>query len=93
MRSLNRVLAAAIAVSSLTLGATALTASPASAAVACNAAGECWHVDGRPRYSRDLGIVTHPDDWYFHQRWDGDHRFHDYHNGRGYWRNGAWVTF
>ena len=37
----------------------------------------------------------HPDDWYFHRRWEGDrdHRWRDYHEGRGYWRNGVWITF
>ena len=93
MRSLKKVLAAAAAVSSLALATTAATGGQAMAYVACNGAGECWHADGHPRYAPGLGIVTHPDDWYFHQRWDNARRFHDYHDGRGYWRNGVWITF
>ncbi len=35
----------------------------------------------------------HPDDWYFHRRWDdGRYHFRDYHAGRGYYRNGLWIT-
>jgi len=36
----------------------------------------------------------HPDDWYFHRHWDNDSRYHyrDYHAGRGYYRNGIWIT-
>ncbi|HUO21988.1 MAG TPA: hypothetical protein VMU59_05675 [Caulobacteraceae bacterium] len=93
MRSLKTVLVTAVAVSTLGLGVSAMAVAPASAAIACNKAGECWHVDRRPRYAPALGIVIHPDDWYFHQHWDNDHRWHDYRDGRGYWRNGVWVTF
>ena len=93
MGSLKKVLATAAAVSSLAVGVTALTGGQALAYVACNNAGECWHVDRRPHYGPGLGIITHPDDWYFHQHWDANHRWHDYHDGRGYWRNGVWITF
>ena len=70
------------------------TATGASAFVYCDANAECWHSDAPGRYDPSLGIVTHPDDWYFHQHWDGDrdHRFREYHEGRGYWRDGIWVT-
>jgi hypothetical protein len=35
----------------------------------------------------------HPDDWYFHQRWDsGDRHYRDYHEGRGYYKGGVWIT-
>jgi hypothetical protein len=36
---------------------------------------------------------TDPDDWYFHQHWDGDRDRHyrDYHEGRGYYKGGVWV--
>jgi len=38
---------------------------------------------------------VHPDDWYFHRHWDSDRDYHwrGYHEGRGYWRNGVWITF
>jgi hypothetical protein len=35
----------------------------------------------------------HPDDYYFHQRWDGgDRHWRDHHEGRGYYRSGVWIT-
>jgi ABC-type glycerol-3-phosphate transport system substrate-binding protein len=39
------------------------------------------------------GAVVHPDSWYFHQHWDANHHWMDHHEGRGYYRNGAWITF
>src|ERR1700761_8206882 len=75
--------AAAVATSML-----ALTATSASAAVVCNAAGECWHTDRHYHYAPEVGAVYHPDHWYFHQKWDQNHQFRDYHEGRGFYRNG-----
>ena len=77
-------------------GAGALTAlaAPASAYVTCNRDGDCWHTERRDR-APGIRFNYHPDDWYFHQRWEGDERRHwrDRHEGRGYWRNGLWITF
>ncbi len=76
--------------------AAALTASAgtASAYVVCNRHGDCWHVERH--YERPgLRFTYHPDDWYFHRRWDRDRRWrwHAEHEGRGYWRGGVWITF
>lgn len=74
------------------LGASAFafTASDASAAIACNAAGECWHVQRAWAYPPEAGIVIHPSGW----RWGPAARFTwREHPGRGYWRNGIWVRF
>ena len=76
----------------LTAGAMIGVASSASAYVACNGEGDCWHTESRYRYP-GAGFTSHPDDWYFHQTWGSDRRFRDYHEGRGYWRGGVWVTF
>ena len=67
----------------------------ASAYVACNRFGDCWHTDHRYHYNPDLKVQFHDDGWYFHRSWDHDrdHRWHDWHDGRGYWRNGLWITF
>jgi hypothetical protein len=81
----------AAAAALLSLSFVAATAGSASAYVACNGAGECWHTDNR-HYDRGLGIQLHPDDYYFHRSWDHDH-WRDYHGGRGYYRNGVWITF
>lgn len=79
-------------------GASALAAfaSPAAAYIACNSYGDCWHTESR--WDRPPAGVTfeyHPDDWYFHRTWgDRDRwRWRAYHEGRGYWRNGVWITF
>ena len=79
------------------LGAGALVAmaAPASAYIACNRWGDCCHTE--TRYSRpDVRFEYHPDDWYFHRTWAdrGDrYRWRAYREGRGYWRNGIWITF
>jgi hypothetical protein len=76
-------------------GALVTMAGSASAYVACNREGDCWHTESR--YSRPgVRFDYHPDDYYFHQRWDRDNRRHwrsDYHAGRGYYRNGIWLSF
>ena len=70
-------------------GALAATATSASAYIACNRAGDCWHTHDRYRYPSGFGIVVHRDNWH----WRGHHyRWHE-HEGRGYWRNGLWITF
>lgn len=76
------------------LGAGALVgvSSSASAYVACNREGDCWHTESRYRYPGG-GITFHPDDWYFHQSFGADRHFREYNRGRGYWRGGVWVTF
>lgn len=72
-------------------GALAAMALPASAWIACNREGDCWHTESR--YAPPgVGFQFHPDDWYFHRHWD-DPRFHwrEFHPGRGYYRGGIWV--
>jgi hypothetical protein len=67
-------------------GALAATAGSASAYVACNRAGDCWHTDSRD-FRPSFGITIHDNDWRLarHNHW------HE-HAGRGYWRNGVWIT-
>ena len=71
------------------LAGVALSATAASADVACNRWGECWHVHDRMSYPGDLGVVWHPDNWH------ASHRYHfrKDRDGHGYYRNGAWVAF
>ena len=78
----------------LLMGAGALVAAsaPASARVVCNRDGDCWHTENAPGVP-GVRFETHPDDWYFHQHWDGaDRHYRDYHEGRGYYRSGVWIT-
>jgi hypothetical protein len=64
-------------------------AAPASAAIVCSG-DACWHVHGTYHYPPNVGIVVHSDHW----RWGPhDHYVWHEHRGRGYWRNGVWVTF
>ena len=79
----------------IAFGGVAGLASSASAYVVCNRDGDCWHTDSRIRYPGPrVGYTYHPDDWYFHRTWSGDRdHWRDYHEGRGYWRGGVWVTF
>jgi len=72
-------------------GAAALAAmaAPASAYVACNGRGDCWHTSERYTYHPGWGIRIHDDNW----RWHGRHYRWREHEGRGYWRNGIWITF
>jgi hypothetical protein len=46
-------------------------------------------------YPSNVGIVVHEDNW----KWDEaptdttvHYRWHE-HEGRGYWRDGVWITF
>jgi len=71
-------------------GALAISASSASAYVVCNRSGDCWHTHNRYAYPSGFGIVVHGDDW--HWRHHDHYRWHEHH-GRGYWRNGVWITF
>jgi hypothetical protein len=75
----------------MSAGVVATTASAASAYVACNRDGDCWHTDRRVS-APGVRFDYHPDDWYFHQRWDDHRHFRDYHDGRGYYRGGVWIT-
>ena len=72
------------------LGIVSVTASSASALIACNRFGECWHVHHRWAYPAEAGIVFHKEGWRFAHpgwRWLGDR------DDRGYWFHGAWRVF
>jgi len=73
-------------------GLAVMASAPAAARVVCNNVGDCWHTDIAPAPVPGIQFNVHPDDWYFHQRWDGDRHFRDYHEGRGYYRGGVWIT-
>jgi hypothetical protein len=71
-------------------GALAMTATSASAYIVCNARNVCWHTHARYAYRPAFGLVVHPDSWRWRRR---DHYVFRDHPGRGYWRNGVWITF
>jgi hypothetical protein len=90
---LKNLVSSAAVVGTLAVGAIAATSIPASAYVACNHEGDCWHTDARVR-APGLRFDYHPDDWYFHRHWDSDrdHHWRDSHEGRGYYKGGVWIT-
>lgn len=71
-------------------GALAAMAAPASAYVSCNRSGDCWHTTDRYDYRPAFGITVHDDSWKWRQH--ERYRWRE-HEGRGYWRNGLWITF
>ena len=74
----------------LGMSALGLFSTTASAAIVCNNEGECWHVRTAYTYRPEFGVVVHPNTW----RWGPTERFvWREHAGRGYWRNGVWITF
>jgi hypothetical protein len=74
----------------LSAGALAMTATTASAAIVCNGAGDCWHVQGHADYKPDLRLTVHPDNWKWRDADASHHRWRE-HAGHGYWRGGVWV--
>jgi hypothetical protein len=64
--------------------------STASAAIVCNRDGACWHVKRAYSYPAEAGVVIHPNGWRWGPR---EHFTWRERTGRGYWRNGVWVTF
>jgi hypothetical protein len=89
MISMKKILTGASIAALAGIGTLAATGS-ASAFVACNREGDCWHTESR-NFDRHLGIVIHPDDWYFHQSWNANLHFRDFHAEHGYYRGGIWV--
>ena len=73
------------------VGVLALTATSASAAVVCNAEGDCWRVKEKYDYRPDWGLTIYDDDW----KWTDNkkYRWREPGAGRGYWSKGVWVPF
>ena len=67
--------------------ALALSAAGASAEIACSG-NVCWHVKERYTYPRESKVIIREDRW----KPGPSIRFRE-HEGRGYWRGGAWVDF
>jgi hypothetical protein len=92
MFSLKHVLSVSAVSALLATGALAMSAAPAAARVVCNNGGDCWHSDTAPARVPGIQFNVHPDDWYFHQKWDNsDRHYRDYHEGRGYYKGGVWI--
>src|SRR5216684_3596962 len=73
-------------------GAVVAATGAASAYEVCNRWGECWHTDYRYRYAPSLRVRFYDDGWYQRRHWRHRHHWRADHEGRGYWRNGVWIT-
>jgi hypothetical protein len=70
--------------------ALALAATNASAEIACNDEGECWHIKGKADfYKPEHGVHIHPDSWKWGEK---EHFKWREHEGHGYWKGGAWIA-
>ena len=74
------------------VGILALTATSASAAIVCNAEGDCWHVKEKYDYRPEFGVHVYGDDWKWADTDNQKYRWRE-HEGRGYWRGGVWTDF
>ncbi len=70
------------------VAALALTTS-ASAAVVCNADGDCWRTGDRLDYPPEASVTIYDDDYAIGPKY----RMRDAGQGRGYYRGGVWVGF
>ncbi|MFD0987482.1 hypothetical protein [Methyloligella solikamskensis] len=83
----------------IVLGATALlgmaiiVTSSAQAAVVCNEAGDCWRVKKKHDYPNRAQLHIYGDDWEWDQAQADRYRWRDPGEGRGYYRDGVWITF
>jgi hypothetical protein len=81
----------------LAAGAMAITATIASADVACNGYGECWSTTQRYAvtvYPPEIGIQFYDNDWRkAHERDEHYHWMKDRDDDRGYYSHGEWHPF
>ena len=69
----------------------AMTAGTASAAVVCNDEGDCWRVNGEPRYDAGLKLRIMKDDWKWQDNEKDKYRWRESGRGHGHWRGGTWI--
>lgn len=97
MTTIRKLLTTGAVAALVGLSALAATSTAASARTVCNRDGDCWQTSDRYDYPATLGVRFHNDSWR-HRSWhDRDHyrnyHWRDQHEGRGYYRQGLWVTF
>jgi len=95
MRNLKSSLKTGAFAAALAVGGLAVTIPVASADVACNSRGECWHVHERyAGYPAHLGIQFYGDDWRRSHEHDRHFRWmRDRDDDRGYYSRGEWHAF
>ena len=84
-----RLLSKAAACTAAGAALLAVSATGASAAIACS--GEvCWHTQETYAYPPEAKVIIHEDNW----RWGpSEHYTFREHEGRGYWRGNRWMVW
>lgn len=103
MTILRKFLATGAIAAVVGVGALAVTSTAASARTVCNSDGDCWHESTQYEYPTTLGVRFYGDDYrtahHDLERANDMDRAKDHytwrenHDGRGYYRQGLWVTF
>ena len=100
MTRIGKLLTYGAVTAAVTVSGLAAISTAASAHVVCNRAGDCWSTHTRYNYPSSLGIRFYSDRYanerYRNRHWHGDHHnWRDEHHDRdrGYYRDGAWITF
>lgn len=94
MKNFHKALAAGALIASMAGGVLALTATSASADVACNRYGECWRVAQRyTTYPSNLGVTFHDEAWRNQNRKGHYHWRRDQTDDQGYYSHGKWRRF
>jgi hypothetical protein len=95
MRNLRNLFGTGALAIVLAAGALAAATTVASADVACNREGDCWHTSQRyDAYPPTLGITFFGDDWAVTHRTDAKYHWQaDQKDDHGYYDHGAWHPF
>jgi hypothetical protein len=72
------------------VGALALMATTASAAVVCNDDGDCWKTTTKLTYPPAARVHVYGDDYVIDKK---KYRLREARPGSGYYRGGVWVQF
>ena len=71
-----------------------VTVSAASAEIACNDEGDCWHVKTRQEYKPEYKVRVYPNDWKWEEAEGKKYRWREHEDDdRGYWNKGIWLKF
>jgi hypothetical protein len=99
MTKIGKFFASSAVVAVVTVGVVVGVSPAASAHVVCNSQGDCWSTHQRYQYPSTLGIRFYNNryrsDRYRHRHWHDQRTWRDenHDSDRGYYNNGAWITF
>jgi hypothetical protein len=89
--NIRSFLATATVTALVGVGAMAATTTASEARTVCNDYGDCWHESSRYDYPSTLRVRFHNNRWHRHHH--DRNSWRDNHEGRGYYRQGLWITF